>query len=104
MAELHWGTGPYRWPPVPHAVPCAGMERPVRLHGAGFAEPAPAKAARPRDEPRPAGRPATGRKQKERGMLRLDDDTFALLNERAASDGKPRADVIRDAIRHWCTT
>lgn len=35
-------------------------------------------------------------------MLRLDDDTFALLNDRAAEEGKPRADVIRDAIRHWC--
>jgi hypothetical protein len=36
-------------------------------------------------------------------MLRLDDDTFAMLNAQALADGKPRADVIRDAIRHWCT-
>lgn len=37
-------------------------------------------------------------------MLRLDDDTFAVLNEYAADVGKPRAVVIREAIWHLCST
>lgn len=71
------------------------MEPPVRLHGAGFAAPAPAKAAPAR---RAGGRPATGRTQKERGMLRLDDEMFARLTRQAERTGKPKAEIIRAAL------
>ena len=57
------------------------------------------------DSPSPAtgGRPATGIKQKERGMLRIDDETWEMLLDKAGSSGKPRAQVIRDAIREHCS-
>lgn len=101
MVELHWGLGPYGQSGT-SLLPSAGMERPVRRTRPGFAAPPPEP-----DEPAPGrdlgGRPA-GRKQKERGMLRLDDDTFAVLNEYAADVGKPRAVVIREAIWHLCST
>lgn len=34
-------------------------------------------------------------------MLRLDDETFAQLNAYAATRGKSRATVIREAILHY---
>lgn len=44
------------------------------------------------------GRPPTGRVQKERGMLRLDDETFTRLQDFATETGLPRATIIRKAI------
>lgn len=47
------------------------------------------------------GRPP-GIKLKERGMLRLDDETFEWLVAQAKREGKPRGAVAREAIRHYC--
>lgn len=92
MLELHWGLGPYARSGTSRGS-VQPMERPVRIHGL-HAVPDPAPAAR-------GGRPPTGRVQKERGMLRLDDETFDKLNRYAEAMGKSRAVVIRDAITHY---
>lgn len=79
------------------------VERPVRRHGTGYGEPPLAKQAQDRLPAVPVrGRPSTGRVQKERGMLRLDDELFDRINAAAKKTAQPRADAIRQALAEFC--
>jgi Arc/MetJ family transcription regulator len=53
--------------------------------------------------PRRAGRPSlTGRPGKSRRLdLRVDDDTFAAVQELAEREQRPVSDVVRDALRRY---
>lgn len=78
------------------------MERPVRTMGSSYRREVPPVVASGGMTTPPkstGGRPVTtGLVQKERGMLRVDDETWERLNAAAAASGIPRAALIRKAL------